>query len=189
MSEEYTFSSPERTKEIDEELRSAEVKSKRGRGRSVAQMTAKAADNLRTDTESRIKFKRDQPRIVNSDDFDLNLYVPPGTVPEGYVGHWILDTGKGEVDKKLAEWWGHVTDAQGVNISRPSSGRTMYLMAIEESIKKEIDDLQMKRYRDSIGENDRADLGVAGVESYTPKGETNKIRINNDSGLNDPFAL
>jgi len=165
-----------------------EVKSKRGRGRSVAQVTAKAADNLRTDTESRIKFKRDQPR-ANSADLELNLSVPEGTIPAGYVGHWVLDTGKGEVDKKLSEWWGHVTDASGVNITRPSGGRTIYLMAIEESLKKEIDDLQAKRYRDSIGENDRADLGVAGVESYVPKGATNKIQIKNDSGLNDPFAI
>ena len=164
-----------------------EDKSGRSRGRSVANITAKAADNLRTDTEQRIKFKRDQPR-ANSLDFELNLSVPEGTIPPGYVGLWVTDNGKGEVEQKLAEWWGHVTDAQGVNISKPSSGRTVYLMAIEESLKKEMDDLQARRYRDSIGENDRAGLGVSGVESYDPKGVVNTIKIKNDSGLTDPFA-
>jgi len=172
---------------IEQESESTEAKKGRGRGRSVANITAKAADNLRTDTELRIKFKRDLPR-ANSSDLDLNLSVPDGTIPAGYVGQWVTDNGKGEVEKMLSQWWGHVQDAQGVNISRPSSGRTVYLMAIETDLKKEIDDLQMKRYYDSIGENDRAELGVAGVESYTPKGVTNKIKIQNDSGLNDPFA-
>jgi len=154
-----------------------------GRGRSTAKMTAKAADNLRTDTDARVKFKRDAyTERHNSADLELNLSVPPGTVPNGYTGLWVLDTGKGEVEQKLAEWWGHVTDAQGVNISRPSAGRTQYLMAIETELKQEIDDLQMKKYRDSIGEND--DLGVKGVESYTPKGETNKIKV-----TSDPFAM
>jgi len=165
----------------------ADSQNKSTRGRSVAKITQKAADNLRTDTESRIKFKRESPR-ANSEDLDLNLSVPPGTIPPGYVGLWVTDNGKNEVEKKLAEWWGHVQDAQGVNISRPSSGRTVYLMAIEESLKKEMDELQFNRYRDSIGENDRASLGVAGVESYDPKGVTNKIKIQNYSGLKDPFA-
>ncbi len=155
---------------------------KKGRGRSVAGMTAKAADNLRTDTDSRIKFKRDNPRI-NTVDLELNLSVPDGTIPEGYTGLWVTDTGKGEVQKKLAEWWGHVTDAQGVNITRVSGPNKVYLMAIENDLKKEMDDLQMKNYRNSIGENDKASLGVQGVESYTPNGESNKIKV-----TSDPFA-
>lgn len=171
-----------------QESEAPKVKSKRGRGRSVAQITAKAADNLRTDTESRIKFKRDQPR-ANSADLELNLSVPEGTIPAGYVGHWVLDTGKGEIEKKLSEWWGHVTDSQGINITRPSGGRTIYLMAIEESLKKEIDDLQMARYRDSIGETDSKLRNSSNFESYDAKGVDNKIRIKNDSGLNDPFAI
>lgn len=156
----------------------------RGRGRSVANMTMKAADNLRTDTDARVKFKREvyTERANSSGEAEFNLGVPPGTVPAGYVGLWVLETGKGEVEQKLREWWGHLTDAQGVNITRPSAGRTMYLMAIEESLKKEMDDLQMRRYRDSIGDNE--DLGVDGVESYTPKGETNKIKV-----TSDPFAM
>lgn len=155
---------------------------KKGRGRSTAGMTAKAADNLRTDTDSRIKFKRDNPR-VNTADLDLNLSVPDGTVPAGYTGLWVTDTGKGEVEKKLSEWWGHVQDSQGVNISRVSGPNKVYLMAIEDAYKQEMDELQMKAYRDSIGENDRADLGVKGVESYTPKGASNKMSV-----TTDPFA-
>lgn len=160
----------------------ADAPKKGARGRSVAGITAKAADNLRTDTDSRIKFKRDNPR-VNTSDLELNLSVPDGTIPEGYTGLWVTDTGKGEVQKKLAEWWGHVTDAQGVNITRVSGPNKVYLMAIENDLKKEMDDLQMKAYRDSIGENDKAGLGVQGVESYTPNGESNKIKV-----TADPFA-
>lgn len=154
----------------------------KNRGRSIAGMTAKAADNLRVDTDGRIKFKRDNPR-VNTSDLELNLSVPDGTIPSGYVGLWVVDTGKGEVDKKLAEWWGHVQDAQGVNISRVSGPYKTYLMAIEAELKQEMDELQMRTYRDSIGENDKAGLGVKGVESYTPKGESNKIKV-----TSDPFA-
>lgn len=156
---------------------------KKGRGRSVAGMTAKAADNLRVDTDTRIKFKRDLSKPRKSGDVDFNLYVPEGTVPAGYIGHWVLDTGKGEVERMLESWWGHMTDAQGVNISRISGPYKQYLMVIEEEYKKEIDDLRMKAYRDSIGENDRASLGVQGVESYTPNGESNKIKV-----TSDPFA-
>jgi len=53
-------------------------------------------------------------------------------------------------------------------------------MAIEDEYKQEMDDLQLKRYYDSIGENDRAGLGVDGVESY---GDAGKIRV-----TTNPFA-
>jgi hypothetical protein len=76
-----------------------------------------------------------------------------------------------------------VTDAQGVKITRFSGPKKVYLMAIENDLKKEMDDLQMKNYRDSIGENDKTSLGVQGVESYTPNGESNKIKV-----TADPFA-
>jgi hypothetical protein len=171
--------------EFDEvqESQEEETKSKRGRGRSVAGMTAKAADNMRTDIDARIKFKRDAPRMQSAD-LELNLSVPAGTIPDGYVGQWIVDSGKGEIDTALAAWWGHVCDAQGVNISRQTGSRKIYLMAIEESLKKEIDDLQLRRYRDSIGENDNASLGVEGVEHYKPNGAANNIKV-----TSDPFAM
>lgn len=151
------------------------------RGRSTAGMTIKAADNLRTNTDERIKFKRDEykERLMSSED-DFNLSVPVGTIPSGYTGLWVLDDDKGGVEKKLAQWWGHVTDAQGNNIKRPSGARFMYLMAIEDEYKQEMDDLQLKRYYDSIGESDRAGLGVDGVESY---GDAGKIRV-----TTNPFA-
>ena len=150
------------------------------RGRSVAGLTAKAADNLRTDVDSRIKFKRDNERQKGSD-LELNLSVPPGTIPSGYTGLWVLDSGKGEVEQKLAQWWGHVTDAQGVNISRQSGARKVYLMAIEDEYKKELDDLQMERYRASIGENDRKSLDVEGVEATKSE---RKVKV-----TTDPFEL
>lgn len=155
---------------------------KKGRGRSTAGMTAAAAENLRTNVDSRVKFKRENPRKMGGD-VELNLYVPEGTVPDHMVGLWVPDDDKGSIQKKLDEWWGHVTDAQGVNISRPSGSGRVYLMAIEKEYKKEIDDLREKNYRASIGEDDRKGLGVDGVESYTPNGEANKIKI-----TSDPFA-
>lgn len=159
-----------------------EAKVKKTRGRSVANMTAAASENLRTSKDNRVKFVRDSPRIVGGD-VEFNLSVPDGTIPEGFVGLWVVDDNKGAIDRKLKEWWGHVTDSQGVNISRNSGAGKMYLMCIEKQYKDEIDNLRMKRYRDSIGENDRASLGVDGVESYTPNGETNKIKV-----TSDPFA-
>lgn len=150
----------------------------RGRGRPSAGITMKAADDMRTNVDTRIKFKRDEykERLMSSED-DLNLSVPPGTVPAGYTGLWVLDDDKGSVEKKLSQWWGHVQDAQGNNIKRPSGSKFVYLMAIEEEYKKEMDDLQLKRYYDSIGENDRAGLGVDGVESY---GDAGKIKVTSD---------
>jgi len=152
------------------------------RGRTVADKTAATAKNMRTATDNRIKFDRSRDRVSGADS-ELNLSVPDGTIPDGYVGLWVLDDAKGSIDRKLAEWWGHVTDAQGVNIRRPSGSGYVYLMAIEEKYKKEIDVLREKRYRDSIGENDAAPLGVHGVESYTPNGESNKIKV-----TSDPFS-
>jgi hypothetical protein len=161
---------------MNDELNLGQDESIRKRGRPTAGMTAKAADNLRTNVEERIKFRRDTSagRNLGPDDADLNLYVPEGTIPAGYTGLWVLDDGKGALDKKLSEWWGHVTDAQGNNIKRQSGGKMVYLMAIEDEYKKEMDDLQLKRYYDSIGENDRAGLGVNGLETY---GEGGKIRV------------
>lgn len=153
------------------------------RGRSVADKTAATAENMRTATDTRVKFGDRSGSRLSGVDTELNLSVPDGTIPEGYVGLWVLDDGKGAIERKLAEWWGHVTDAQGVNIRRPSGAGHVYLMAIEEKYKKEIDELRERRYRDSIGENDSAPLNVEGVESYTPNGEANKIKV-----AKDPFS-
>lgn len=153
------------------------------RGRTVADKTAATAENMRTNTDGRVKFGDRKGKRPNSLDTELNLAVPDGTIPEGMVGLWVLDDGKGAIERKLSEWWGHVTDAQGVNIRRPSGAGHVYLMAIEKEYKDEMDQLREKRYRDSIGENDMASLNVDGVEAYTPNGESNRIKV-----AKDPFA-
>lgn len=158
---------------------SAQVKEPKKRGRSAAGMTAAQVKTATVDVDTRVKFQRDNPRQMGTD-VELNLSVPDGTVPPGYTGLWVYDDEKGAVQKKLSEWWGFVTDAQGHNITRQSGARKVYLMCIEDKYKKEIDDLRLKNYRASIGENDRASLGVDGVESYTPNGESNKIKVTND---------
>jgi len=38
----------------------------------------------------------------------------------------------------------------------------------------------MARYRASIGEDDSKSLGIQGVESYTPNGDANKIKVTTD---------
>lgn len=151
------------------------------RGRSRADITEAAAQNSRVALDNRVKFDRSNPR-QNSGDVELNLDVPKGTIPEGYTGLWVPDDDKGTIQKMIARWWGHVTDAQGVNISRPSGSGRVYLMAIENEYKKEIDDLREQNYRASIGENDSKPLGD-GLEAYTPNGVANKIKV-----TSDPFA-
>lgn len=164
------------------ETPAVEDKPKRARGRTTANITAKQAENLRTDTDTRIKFKRDQPRVMGGD-VELNLDVPAGTVPAGYRGLWVEDNGQGAVEKALAEWYGHVTDADGVNISRPSGSKKMFLMAIENELHEENEKLRLQKYYASINEDDGKSLGVEGLDSYTPNGANPKMKV-----TTDPFA-
>jgi len=126
---------------------------------------------------------RSRPRQSNEND-DLNLSIPSGVIPEGYIPQWVIDDGKGSLDRKLGDWWAFITDSQGVRYSRPTGGgRTQYLMVIEKSYYDEAEALRMSRYRASIGEDDSKSLGVQGVETYTPNGEANKIKV-----TTDPFS-
>lgn len=110
---------------------------------------------------------------------DLALSVPDGTIPEGMVGHWFVDDDRGRIQAAKAAYWEHVTDSNGVNISRQSGPKRLYLMALEEKYYKEDEELRMKNYRASIGENDTRDLGVDGIEQYLPEGQ-NKIKVDSD---------
>jgi len=98
------------------------------------------------------------------------------------VGRWFEDSGQGEIDRAIEGWWGHVQDSSGVNITRASGSRKMVLMAKRDEHHKEDKDLQMSRYKATIGEDADKPLGD-GVESYTPNGEANKIKV-----TSDPFA-
>jgi hypothetical protein len=98
------------------------------------------------------------------------------------VGRWFEDSGQGEIDRAIEGWWGHVQDSTGTNITRTSGNRKMVLMAKRIEHHKEDKDLQMSRYKASIGEDADKPLGD-GVESYTPNGEANKIKV-----TSDPFA-
>ena len=105
-------------------------------------------------------------------------------MPDGFIPEWKIDDGKGSLDRYLANWWAFITDSQGVRYSRPTGGgRTQYLMVIEKSYYDEAEALRMSRYRASIGEDDSKSLGVQGLESYTPNGEANKIKV-----TTDPFS-
>jgi len=123
---------------------------------------------------------RSRPRQSNEND-DLNLSIPAGVIPEGYIPQWVIDDGKGSLDRKLGDWWAFITDSQGVRYARPTGGgKTQYLMVIEKSYYDESEALRMNRYRASIGEDDSKSLGVQGLESYTPNGDANKIKVTTD---------
>jgi hypothetical protein len=122
------------------------------------------------------------PRVsMNTGEF--LLAVPDGTIPEGKVGHWFLDDGRGRIDRAKAAWWEHVTDMHGNNWTAQSGPSKMYLMAIDKIYYDEDENLREQNYRASLGKRDDESLGVPGLESYTPSGADNKIRINSD-----PFA-
>lgn len=154
------------------------------RGRPAGGMTSAQVDNARFDVDQRIKFDRSKDR-VRGGDVELNMSIPPGTIPEGFVGYWALDDGKGSIDKMQAQWWGFVTDAQGVNITRPSgyNGQLHYLMAIEQKYYDENNKLREEEYRASIGE--KSDASMSGIETYNPNGD-NKVKINRSEV--DPFS-
>jgi hypothetical protein len=122
------------------------------------------------------------PRVpMNTGEFVLS--VPPGTIPEGKVGHWFLDDGRGRIDAAKAAYWEHVVDSYGNNWSAQSGSSKMYLMVIDKSYHDEDEALRERNYRASIGERDAESLNVPGIEAYTPSGAENKIKVNSD-----PFA-
>lgn len=113
---------------------------------------------------------------MNSGEYKLT--VPPGTIPEHMHGHWFEDR-EGRIEQAKRAWYEHVTDADGNNIVRSSGGSKMYLMAIEKKYYDEDKALQERNYRASIGKSYEKDLGVQGLEQYTPEG-ANKITVNSD---------
>ena len=167
---------------MSEELGTTEVKPVVKRKRSTSDVSLAQAEVVANMTGGRVQFKHgDRPRR-GSRDAELNLSVPEGTIPAGMVGRWFEDSGQGEIDRAIEGWWGHVQDSSGVNITRASGSRKMVLMAKRDEHHKEDKDLQMSRYKATIGEDADKPLGD-GVEGYTPNGEANKIKV-----TSDPFA-
>ena len=164
---------------MNEELGTEQVKPVVKRKRSTSDVSLAQAEIVENMTGGRVQFKHgDRPRR-GSRDAELNLSVPEGTIPKGMVGRWFEDSGKVEIDRAIEGWWGHVQDANGTNITRASGARKMVLMAKREEHHKEDKDLQMSRYKASIGEDADKPLGE-GVQSYTPNGEANKIKVTSD---------
>lgn len=168
---------------MSEELGTTEVKKPVvRRARSTSDVSLADAEIVENMTGGRVQFKHGNRPRRGSRDAELNLSVPDGTIPSGMVGRWFEDSGQGEIDRAIEGWWGHVQDSNGVNITRTSGNRKMVLMAKRDEHHKEDKDLQMSRYKASIGEDADKPLGE-GVESYTPNGEANKIKV-----TSDPFA-
>lgn len=145
------------------------------RERSTANSTAASADNL----PSNLRGNRESPRQEVAD-VEFILSVPPGTIPEGWTGHWFNEI---NVAQKLREWWCHVTDAQGVNITRNFKDKAIYLMAIETEELEKINNLREKNYRASIGEREATSFeGVEKglLEDYTPNGTKNTSKVTKD---------
>jgi len=120
-------------------------------------------------------------RSMNTGDF--LLAVPDGTIPEGKVGHWFIDDGRGRIERAKEAYWDHVTDQHGNNFTVQSGASKMYLMAIDKIYYDEDEALREKNYRASLGERDAESWDTPGVEAYTPSGAENKIKVNSD-----PFA-
>lgn len=119
-----------------------------------------------------------RPRVpLNTGGFKLS--VPEGTISAGKVGYWFEDDNQGRILEAQAAWWEHVTDSDGANIYRRSGARKVYLMAIDKVYYDEDEKLRESNYRATIGEIDDKPLGE-GVESYTPSGEKNKIKVSSD---------
>ena len=160
---------------------SKEVSVRKKRTRSTSHMTNQDAAQSRTSSEFQVQYgDRSRPRQSNEND-DLNLSIPAGVIPEGFRAEWVIDDGKGSLDRKLGDWWAFITDSQGMRYSRPTGGgKTQYLMVIEKRYYDDSEALRMSRYRASIGEDDSKSLGVQGLDSYTPNGEANKIKVTTD---------
>jgi hypothetical protein len=156
-----------------------EVKKTVRRERSTSDVSLAEAELVESAIGSRVQFKHGNRPRRGSRDAELNLSIPEGTIPAGMVGRWFEDSGQGEIDRAIEGWWGHVQDANGTNITRASGNRKMVLMAKRVEHHKEDKDLQMSRYKASIGEDADKPLGD-GVESYTPIGEANKIKVTSD---------
>jgi len=153
------------------------IEQSKDRQRSTADKSNKEASENRFNIEY---GDRSRPRQSNEND-DLNLSIPVGVIPEGFIPQWVIDDGKGSLDRKLGDWWAFITDPQGMRYARPTGGgKTQYLMVIEKSYYDESESLRMARYRASIGEDDSKSLGIRGVESYTPNGDANKIKVTTD---------
>lgn len=157
-------------------------KKKVTRPRSTAGVNVAQGDVVKSLTGGRVEFGDRTGARIGSKDAEFNLSVPAGTVPPGMIPRWFEDSGQGEIDRALQGWWGFVKDRHGVNITRVSGNRKVVLMAKEEAHYKEDKDLQMKRYKASIGEDANKPLGD-GIEAYTPNGDKNKIKV-----TTDPFA-
>ena len=138
--------------------------------RSTANSTLASAENLPTN----LRGQRDRAR-QDVGDLDLILSVPAGTIPDGFTGHWFKED---RVQQKLAEWWLHVTDSAGNNITRTHRDTKLYLMALETSELQKIEQLRESRYRASIGETEAQafegkERGL--LEDYEPSGNKTKI--------------
>lgn len=122
-----------------------------------------------------------KPRVpMNSG--DLKLTVPEGTIPKDRVGYWFEENDKGRLQQARAAYWEPVVDEYGVAITRPSGSTRMHLMSIEKIYYDADMKLLEDNYRANMGALDNKPLDN-GIESYTPSGETNKVRVNSD-----PFA-
>ena len=123
-----------------------------------------------------------RPRVpMNTGEFVLE--VPDSIIDPSKKYYWIEDNGKGRIEKAKAAWWEHVIDPDaGVNYSRISGERMMYLMCIDKIYWEEDEALRERNYRASIGEDAEKPLD-GGVQAYVPEGHNNKIKVNSD-----PFA-
>lgn len=85
-----------------------------------------------------------------------------------YYYRWALDAGDGEKIRRMqAAYYDHVTDENGVNITKNNGGKKFYLMALHKKYRAEDDLLKKKRHDAMLGKQANEDLGVEGLQTYT----------------------
>jgi len=151
-------------------------------GSDLPEHMAQANPGLNDLTREQIAHGEDRKPRIRMDSGEFNLSVPDGLIPADKKAYWFYDDGKGRLQRAKDAWWEHVVDSQGSNISRQCGANRMYLMVLDKALHEEDEKLREANYRASIGERDDKPLD-GGIESYTPSGDTNKIKV-----TSDPFA-
>jgi len=154
---------------------SAAPKTRRRRsGADMPEHMAAVDSGLGGETRESAAHSTKRPPRISMADGDLILTVADRYLQKGKHYRFFADR-EGRIDRAKAAYWEHVTDENGVNISRSSKGTKMYLMSLELEYKREDDALKMERYRASIGAEAEKDLGIAGLKTDTDKGRASAL--------------
>lgn len=133
--------------------------------------------------ETTDKYGRNFPRASVSD-FELQLNVPDGLIPDDMVGHWFSDATPNRIEQKLREWWVPVVGSDGNAVKVRSGDGYLHLMMIEKELNEKDHKLREDRYRATVSEVINSPSLGEGIEVHKPSGDA-QIKISKDR---DVFA-